>query len=138
MSKLELFKLKLKVASFIQMVILYDLFSNAPPQVQDLTGAFAVSLVIFLFPVFTVVVVSQILDMFIVSDGVAGAKRIAFAEGKLINMQYSTIRVGNQPLFKVTAYYLGINKYFDQVSPAIQMNFKIGDKIVIKYDQDKP
>src|SRR5690606_33597736 len=131
----ELFKLILKVISLIQNVIIDNIFNKTPPQVQGLTDAFAVSFSMCSLLVFMVEVVSQILDMFMVSDRVAGAKRIAFAEGKLINMQYSTIRVGNQPLFKVTAYYLGINKYFDQVSPAIQMNFKIGDKIVIKYDQ---
>lgn len=56
--------------------------------------------------------------------------------GKILNIEYSSIRVNNSPRFKITAEYNGISNVFDYLDESIQFHFNIGDEIVINYNPD--
>jgi len=55
--------------------------------------------------------------------------------GTILNIEYSGIRVGNAPRFKVTVEYEGISKSFDALDEAVQFNLNIGDDAVIYYEK---
>ncbi len=54
--------------------------------------------------------------------------------GEILNIEYSTIRVGNSPRFKATIEYNSKVKIFDALSEQIQFHLKIGDKAVIYFN----
>jgi hypothetical protein len=54
--------------------------------------------------------------------------------GAILNIEYSTIRVGNSPRFKATIKYNSKVKIFDALPEQVQFHLKIGDKAVIYFN----
>jgi len=53
---------------------------------------------------------------------------------KIINIEYSSIRVGNSPRFKITAKYLNTTKVFDALTEKVQFHLNIGDDCIVYYN----
>ena len=58
--------------------------------------------------------------------------------GRIINIEYSSIRINNSPRFKVTVEYLGLTKAFDALDEAVQFHLEIGDEAIIYYEERNP
>jgi len=56
--------------------------------------------------------------------------------GTVLNIEYSGIRAGNSPRFKVTAKYEDITKTFDALDESVQFNLSIGSNIIIYFNPD--
>lgn len=54
--------------------------------------------------------------------------------GRILNIEYSSLRINNSPRFKLTVEYNGIINTFDYLDESVQFHFKIGDEIIIKYN----
>lgn len=54
--------------------------------------------------------------------------------GIISNIGYSTIRINNMPMHKVTVKYSGLEKEFEPIDPDIQFSLSIGDKAIIYVD----
>lgn len=57
-------------------------------------------------------------------------------KGKILNIEYSSIRVGNSPRFKVTVEYNNLTKTFDALPEKVQFHLNIGDDCIIYYNPD--
>lgn len=58
--------------------------------------------------------------------------------GRIIGIEYSSIRINNSPRFKVTVEYLGLTKAFDALDEAVQFHLEIGDEAIIYYEESNP
>lgn len=66
------------------------------------------------------------------------SKNSEITTGRILNIEYSSLRVGNTPRFKITAEYKNIVNTFDYLDEAVQFHFEIGDEITINYNPDNP
>ncbi len=55
-------------------------------------------------------------------------------DGIITSISYSSFRINNKPRFKVGISYLNIEKIFDPIHSDIQLNFSIGDTVIIQYN----
>ena len=58
--------------------------------------------------------------------------------GRIIGIEYSSIRINNSPSFEVTVEYLGLTKAFDALDEAVQFHLEIGDEAIIYYEESNP
>lgn len=81
----------------------------------------------------------QTINTIYLSLGLNQVKANAMSErvkGKILNIEYSSIRVGNSPRFKVTVEYNNLTKTFDALPEKVQFHLNIGDDCIIYYNPD--
>lgn len=119
--------------------ILFIIAINNPNSVEQLPWSSSLTLKKNLTPYLVVLIVtfacySFIFTLINTADLRDKSKHTEITSGKIINIEYSSIRVNNTPRFKITAEYNDIEGTFDYLDEAVQFNFDIGDEVIIKYN----
>lgn len=64
------------------------------------------------------------------------SKNTGTSIGRILNIEYSSLRINNSPRFKLTVEYNGIINTFDYLDESVQFHFKIGDEVIVKYNPE--
>jgi hypothetical protein len=123
----------------IIVTILTIVASSNPHSIEQLPWDSSLSFTKNITPYMVVIIVSIIcystIFTFLNATGIRGTSRnTETTTGKILNIEYSSIRVNNSPRFKITAEYKDVSNVFDYLDETVQFHFNIGDEIIINYN----
>lgn len=103
---------------------------DANDPLKDNMGPYIVIFLSFIMPYLA------INTLFVTQDNSTKSSHTKKTVGKIIDIEYSSIRVGNSPRFKVSVKYSGIENSFDALDERVQFHLRIGDNVVVYHDEN--
>lgn len=85
----------------------------------------------------TAICYSTLSTLFAATGGLEDtSKNTETSIGRILNIEYSSLRINNSPRFKLTVEYNGIINTFDYLDESVQFHFKIGDEVIVKHNPE--